>query len=96
MGLIKRTYHIIIFLFLSFMAISIFFGGNILRQAGETVGIDMFDSLADKADSIKYKINTSIGKIDKIQEERKEKGAEMAKKLKELEKAKSDILHGKD
>ncbi|MCX5811917.1 MAG: hypothetical protein NT178_05150 [Proteobacteria bacterium] len=96
MGFIKKTYHIFIFLFFSFIAVSIFFGGDILRQAGETIGTGLFESLADKADSIKYRVDTAVGKIDKVQQDREKKGAEMARKLKDYKKDNEDILKGKD
>ncbi len=96
MSLIKKTYRIFIFLFFFFIAVSIFFGGNILRQAGETIGLDLFDNLADKADSIKYKVDTTVGKIDKIKQDREKKGAEMARKLESYKKENEEFLKGKD
>jgi len=96
MDFIRKIYHIFIFLFFSFIAVSIFFGGDILRQAGETIGTGLFDNLADKADSIKYKVDASMEKINTIQRNREEKGAEMARKLKDYRKDNEDLLKGKD
>lgn len=94
--LIKKLFYLSVLAILAFVITSVFYGGGIARQIGETIGFGFFDNLADKGDAIKYKADSAVGKIERITEEREEKGRQMQRKLKAAQKEHEDLLKGKD
>ena len=70
---IKKLIYLWLFAYLVFLVTSVFFGGGIMKDIGEKLGIQYFDKLADDGDAIKHKVDSLLGRLDETKEQREEK-----------------------
>ena len=87
MDLSRRFRQLFVVFLLSYAAVSVFFGGDIIRRAGEIIRTDMFNGLADDADLIKDRVDIVFNVIVKARKESEKKGTKLGRSLNLLKKA---------
>jgi hypothetical protein len=74
LNFLKKLVYAWLIAYVAFLITSVFFGGRIVRDISEKLGLHYFEKIAEEGDAIKRKMDSFFGRGNGTKEKGDEKG----------------------